>query len=243
MNRQTQSSARDGFDGVRIVKPRNSLLSAPDQLRTDEYILRPIRASDARLDYEAVMESKEFLRKWEQTGWPEDNFTVEANRDDLMRMEQRHVDGESYSYTIASPTAEQCLGCVYIFPTKAKLFTKAKVTPIGSLRWSEFDVAAYFWVRTSRMIDKLDERLLEAVTAWLQREWRVRRQLVVTSELVEQQVALLESSGHSLCFELAYPNKAGRELAYARGSAERSEARLGTPDRPLPASGTKANSP
>ncbi len=30
----------------------------PAELRTDEFLLRPIRASDAKLDYDAVMESR-----------------------------------------------------------------------------------------------------------------------------------------------------------------------------------------
>ena len=42
---------------------------APEELRTDEFLLRPLRASDAQLDYEAVMESREFLRGWDHERW------------------------------------------------------------------------------------------------------------------------------------------------------------------------------
>ena len=199
-------------------------LRAPAELRTDEFVLRPIRASDAEFDYDAVMESKEFLLKWEQTGWPEDDFTVEANREDLVRLQQRHINGESFAYTVDSPSADQCLGCVYLFPTHSKLFTKAQFTSLGGARWSDFELAAYFWVRKSRMIDQLDERLLKALDLWLQQEWHVMRHLVVTRELVEQQVALIESSGRSLHFELAYPNKSGKELAFAWPSTALGEA-------------------
>jgi len=195
------------------LKPHG--LRPPTELKTDEFVLRPIRASDAEFDYDAVMENKEFLRKWEQTGWPEDNFTVQANREDLVRLEQRHINGESFAYTVESPTADQCLGCVYMFPTNSKVFTKARVTAISGAQWSDFEFATYFWVRKARMIDQLDERLLKALGLWLEREWHVTHHLVVTSELVEQQVALIETSGRSLHFELAYPNKTGRELAYA----------------------------
>ena len=58
--------------------------SAPGGLETREFILRSILVSDAELDYEAVMESREFLRKWEQSAWPADDFTVEANRQDMV---------------------------------------------------------------------------------------------------------------------------------------------------------------
>ena len=68
---------------------------APTGLETPRFVLRPILATDARLDYDAVMESREYLRKWEQSTWPEDDFTVDANREDLAKLEQRHASGES----------------------------------------------------------------------------------------------------------------------------------------------------
>lgn len=101
--------------------------SAPPGLSAPEFLLRPIQESDAALDHEAVMESKEFLRSWEQTGWPEDDFTVEANRADLVRLAQRHNAGTSFAYTVLDPSLAKCLGCVYIFPTTAALFSKAKI--------------------------------------------------------------------------------------------------------------------
>ena len=48
----------------------NDDFHAPEELRTDEFLLRPILESDAALDYEAVMASREYLRTWEGTGWP-----------------------------------------------------------------------------------------------------------------------------------------------------------------------------
>ncbi|WP_296197110.1 DUF5655 domain-containing protein [uncultured Microbacterium sp.] len=44
----------------------------PTGLATDEFALRPIRASDASRDYTAVMETRVDLRIWEQSSWPED---------------------------------------------------------------------------------------------------------------------------------------------------------------------------
>src|SRR5215218_4357264 len=88
---------------------------ASDELRTDEFLLRPIRESDAELDYDAVMESREFLRLWEQSTWPEDDFTVEANRADMAKLERRHAEGESFTYTVMNLEETRCLGCVYIF--------------------------------------------------------------------------------------------------------------------------------
>jgi hypothetical protein len=188
---------------------------APEELRTDEFLLRPIRAFDAELDYEAVMESKEFLRQWEQSSWPEDDFTVEGNREDLAKLERHHADGESFTYTTMNPTETQCLGCVYIFPTAARLFSRAQISAIDGAWWSEFEAAIYFWIRKSRLADKLDRRLLEALGPWLEHDWRIERYLIVTNEQFEQQVAMIEGANRQLRFQLTFPNEPGKSLAYA----------------------------
>ena len=188
---------------------------APGELRTDEFVLRPLRASDAALDHEAVMETKDSLRVWEQSGWPADDFTVEANREDLARLEARHDAGESFTYTLFDPDGVQCLGCVYIFPTSASLFSKAEIRPLGDAQWEDFDLVVYFWVRRSRWESALDERLVSSLEAWLRDEWRTDRALIHTSELFDRQVKLLAASGRVRLFELRYEEKPGKELAYA----------------------------
>lgn len=188
---------------------------APDGMRTDEFLLRPIRVTDVELDYEAVMESREFLRTWEQSTWPEEDFTVEANRRDLDKLERQHTEGRSFTYTVMNPAETQCLGCVYIFPTDAPFLTRSEITAVGDAQWSDYDAAVYFWIRKSRLADKLDRRLLDALRSWLERDWPIGNPLIVTSELFEQQVALIERTDLQLEFQLEDPPQPGRFLAYA----------------------------
>jgi hypothetical protein len=194
-------------------------LRAPDGLRMAECVLRPIRASDAELDYEAVMESKEYLRHWEQSGWPADDFTVDANREDMVKLERRHAAGESFAYTVMNPAATQCLGCVYIQPTSSRWLSRARIAPLGDARWSAYAVAILFWVRQSRLDDGLDRRLLDALGSWLARDWRIANHLVVTNEQFAQQVAMIEDAGLERRFRLAYPNQPGDYLAYANDAS------------------------
>jgi hypothetical protein len=193
----------------------NDDFHARTELRTDEFLLRPIRASDAALDYEAVMASKEYLRPWEQTGWPADDFTVEANRADVVKLERWHAAGERFTYTVLDPTGTQCLGCVYIAPTGAPLFARKQIAAIDGARWSEYAVAVHFWVRTSRLAGGLDRRLLDALGPWLAQEWQIARHLIVTNEQIEQQVSLIESTGRRLKFRLTDPKEPDQSLAYA----------------------------
>lgn len=188
---------------------------APDALRTEEFLLRPIRATDAELDYDAVMESREFLRLWEQSTWPEDDFTVEANRADLAKLERRFAEGESFAYTVMNPDQTQCLGCVYIFPTSAPMYSRPEISAVDGGSWSAHEAVVYFWVRKSRIADGLDRRLLDALGPWLMHEWGFAHPLVITNEQFAQQVAMIESADCQLRFHLTFPNEPGRSLAYA----------------------------
>src|SRR5687767_2807519 len=105
-------------------------MSVPASLKTGAFVLRPITAGDAALDYAAVMESREYLRSWEQSTWPEDDFTVAANGVDLAKLERWNSDRLAFTYTVLDPTESECRGCVYIFPTNASMFQKAEISPV-----------------------------------------------------------------------------------------------------------------
>lgn len=189
-------------------------LRAPEELRTEEFLLRPLRESDAELDYEAVMESREFLRVWEQSTWPADDFTLEANRADLIRHEREHIAGEAFTYTVMNLDETECLGCVYIFPTTAPMYTRPEIAAVDGDEWTAHEAAFYFWVRLSRLADGLDGRLLAALGEWFAQEWGIASPLVITNEQFAQQVAVIEDAGLQLRFRLTFPNEPGQSLAY-----------------------------
>lgn len=187
----------------------------PEGLVTDDFVLRPIRAADAEADYAAVMESREYLRAWEQSSWPEDDFTVAANREDLEKLERRHAERLAFTYTVTDPVGTACLGCVYLMSSGARMFTEARITSVGGSRWEEYEAAVYFWVRKSRPATMTDRALLDALRAWLARDWSLRGHLIVTNEQFIQQVELIEGTDLRLRFEIEEAGKPGRYLAYA----------------------------
>lgn len=187
---------------------------APHGLATDDFLLRPIKAVDAELDYAAVMESREYLREWEQTGWPEEDFTVEANREDLEKMERWHTDGAGFSYTVMNPAETECLGCVYLRSTNAPAYAGARITPVGDHRWEDYEATVSFWVRKSRLETATDRALLDVLRPWLAKDWNLQGHLFVTSELFAQQVDMIGRSDLQRRFTVEIPNKPGRYLAY-----------------------------
>ncbi|GGM38084.1 N-acetyltransferase [Promicromonospora citrea] len=187
--------------------------------RTDELALRPITADDAARDHDAVMETRADLRLWEQSAWPEDDFTVEANRADLVGLQERHAAGHAFTYTVLDPASPDAadprsLGCVYVFPTTAAFLARSRVTPLGDDAWDDVQAVVYFWVRTSRTADGLDRRLLEALRGWFAAGWGLERTVFVTNEQLTQQVGLLDRSGLTRRFTLVEPGKDGAYLVY-----------------------------
>lgn len=195
-----------------LVDPRRNL---PAGLTTDEFFLRPILASDAARDHEAVMETQADLRVWEQSSWPEDDFTVDANRADLADLERGHTERRAFTYTVLDAGGTDCLGCVYIFPTTATFLTKATVSAVAEdARWDAVDAVVYFWVRASRIETEMDARLLAALTTWLSDDWALAHPVFVTSARFERQVELLEGAGMRVEFELREPAKPATYLVY-----------------------------
>jgi hypothetical protein len=190
-------------------------ISPPDGIRTEVFTIRPIKVTDVELDYAAVMESREFLRKWEQSTWPEDDFTVEDNLEDMQKMQERHATGYSYGYTVMNPDETECLGCVYVFAPTAKMFLDAEITEVGDAAWADAEAMVFFWIRKSRLAEEMDRHLLEVLRQWFETDWPFDRVHYMTSEQFEQQVALLESTDLVLEFKTKRPSEPGPALAYA----------------------------
>ncbi len=195
--------------------PFDPTMTVPRSLETDRFVLRPITAADAELDYAAVMESREYLRHWEQSTWPEDDFTLAANRKDLEKLETWNAEHRAFTYTVVDTTGAECLGCVYIFPTNASMFQKSQITAVDGTRWDEYEAAVYFWVRKSQLAVETDAALLTSLRTWIDDEWSLAGYLFVTNEQFEQQVQMFDGTDLGLHFVIVEEGKPGKFLAYA----------------------------
>ncbi|MFI5615155.1 hypothetical protein [Amycolatopsis sp. NPDC051903] len=208
-------SSTQGYPAEELRVPfTDSTEPVPAELTTEGFSLRPIVAEDTELDYAAVMETREHLRLWRQTAWPEDDFTVEANRKDVVDLEQRHAAHRAFTYTVLDPAGTRCLGCVYVFPTSATFLANCTVIPVGDDEWADVDAVIFFWARLSQVESGMDERLLAALRAWFKDGWKLDKTVYVTSEQFTQQVDLLHRSDLDLKFELLEPGKPRKRLAF-----------------------------
>ena len=168
--------------------PRNA--AVPGEKRTHRLLLRPLRASDVELDYDAVMSSAETLRRWSQSGWPADGFTLSQNRDDLLRHEREHEERQAFTFTVLDPPGTRCLGCVYLTP----LWPESAALGEGAAH----AVNVAFWVRASEPTSDLDAHLLATLRDWLSTEWSFDRVVFTIAVGETRQAALLTAAGLQL---------------------------------------------
>ncbi len=175
---------------------RDQGIEPADGFRRDGFIVRPLLPSDVVLDHEAVMSSREFLFHWEQDPpYPPEDFTVEDNLEDLEQMHGEHVAGTRYTYTVMNDTETQVLGCVYFLPNDDRMYRTARVTSHDGTDLSSVDATVSFWARVSTWADGFERTLLAAVLDWLREDWSLEHPVIVTNEMLDHQIATIESLG------------------------------------------------
>ena len=177
--------------------------SVPDELIGEHFILRPLRPAHAKMDFDALMASKELLRRWSQTDWPADDFTLEQNCADLARHEEDHQHRRAFTFTVLDLSGEACLGCVYVVPL-ARCLNAAEVGAEELEAMGEHDALVQFWIRADRLAEELDRRLLYGLIDWFEQEWAFTGVSHGTWSQDSRQVHLLEESSlepsHRLSF-------------------------------------------
>lgn len=127
----------------------------PDGFVMEEFKVRPIRASDAQMDYEAVMESVDIIHAaLLSDAWPPPGFTLEQDMEQLARKERMFERRRSFTYAVLSPDESRVLGSVYI--------NRGVKGP---------DAAVFMWVRKDAFDRGMDPALERAVRQWVDRAW------------------------------------------------------------------------
>jgi hypothetical protein len=166
----------------------------PAGLRTNEFVLRMLRASDVELDYDAVISSREQLLLKSGGTWPREGFTLQENLADLQAHERDFQERSGFTYTVMNLTETECLGCVYIYPLLA-LLQRVHASPERLARVGDYEARVWFWVRSSRLADHLDVRLLAALRRWLASEWAFARVVFSVNASETDHLRLLQQAG------------------------------------------------
>ena len=173
-------------------------VSVPQVLRTDEFLLRPLRATDVQLDYDAVIISRAELLRSSGGTWPREGFTLEEDLADLERHELEHHERVAFTYTVMNPAETECLGCLYINPLERLL---GRGTESGEYL-SDNTAYVSFWVRSTRLADHLDRRVLTALIPWFLNEWAFSHVLFFAQKREERQIRMFEEMGLRLLYSM-----------------------------------------
>lgn len=129
--------------------------TVPTLLETERFRLRPLTIHDVVKDYDAVMTSKEHLRRSLPWGWPPDDLTLEQDLIDLGWHQKEFQMETSFDYAVMSLDETRLLGCVYIDPTEK----------------AGYDAEVALWVRFDEIETGLEPALEQTVRRWIADDW------------------------------------------------------------------------
>ena len=79
----------------------------PDSHITSRLRFVPLTEELVDADLAAVMASREYLRRWSDSPWPEDDFTRADNEEDLRDHRLEHEDGVAFTYSVLAASVER----------------------------------------------------------------------------------------------------------------------------------------
>lgn len=126
----------------------------PAALEGPGFRLRPLTVSDVVKDFEAVVASRQHLRRRFGTseGWLSDDHDLVQNLVDLGWHQKNHQRREAFTYTVVALDESRVLGCVYIDPCADE----------------GVDAEVHLWARPDSTIEP---QLEQVVQAWLESDW------------------------------------------------------------------------
>lgn len=185
-------------------------LPVPRRLSTPQFILEPLTPAHVALDYAALLESREQLRLWSGSNWPDDGFTLADNRADLAWHADEHARRIAFTYTVLAPDRGRCLGCVYI---------KSLATILPDTTAAPTDSATRFWITTPLLAHGRDRDLLRGLLDWFHSEaWQFTRTFFTTRAAHTQQVKLFEALSLVRHGRVEMPDRGGVHLMYLPSS-------------------------
>jgi hypothetical protein len=129
----------------------------PDLLVTQNLFVRPLRVTDAELDYQAVMGSINHIRGvfGPDDDWPQETLTLQDDINALMNHENEHECRTAFTYTVMNHAQDNCLGCIYILPIHSK----------------QYDAQVFFWLTKDAYDLGYENELYTAIQNWLKSSW------------------------------------------------------------------------
>ncbi len=175
----------------------------PEYKERKEFCFEVLHPKHVALDYQALMKSKEFLRRWSNSTWPEDHFKVEDNLIDLEWHYEEFKEKTAFTYTILNQDKNQCLGCIYIKPVTSM----TKLSAEERLLLEPFHFFTIYWVITDIKNTQMENKIFNTIRDWLLNDWRFQAVLFVSNSQIPEQNAIYRNNQMELFLDLQEKNR------------------------------------
>lgn len=140
----------------------------PPGFQAGPYVLEPIGPHLAEPDLEAVLASREMLRRWSASTWPEDDFSLDANAADLADHADDHAKRLAFGYSVREVGTGRVFGSVYVIPVSDYL-DRWRMHDGARDRLMGWRIAVDWWFRSDEV-----ERwpaFFDALNTWMESAW------------------------------------------------------------------------
>ncbi len=173
----------------------------PNELRTADFLVRPLRSADAAIDYAAYMASPDVIRVHSGNRWPTDTFTLAENQQLAAHHEEDHRARRNFTFLLLSPDATTSLGCVYFLPLVPFLHRVAAPDTLLA-QVAETTAMVTFWIRQEQQHTALARHVVAAIHPWLQEAWPFAGHVFRVNQAEDSSIRALEQCGLQVRFAL-----------------------------------------
>ncbi len=170
----------------------------PEYFELEGFCFEVLHPKHVELDFQALMKSKDFLRRWSYSPWPEDHFTVEDNLFDLEWHYAEFMEKIAFTYTILDHFKTNCLGCIYIRPINSI----PSLSPEKKNILDSFRFFISYWVITEIRNTLLENSIFKSIRDWLLNTWKFQSVLFVSNTQIPEQNEIYHKNQMELFMEL-----------------------------------------
>ena len=180
----------------------------PESLTLDSIYLEVLHPKHVELDYRAVMKSKNFLRRWSNSSWPTDDFSVDENLSDLVWHNYEFEEKIAFTYTILDTDKQNCLGCIYLRPisTLDALSSEEKEKIVS------YALFCTYWVVPEIRSSPKEDQFIKSLLLWFRNDWKPSNIFFASNFQVPEQNKALENNQLEVLLEL--PNNPRYQLLW-----------------------------
>jgi hypothetical protein len=130
----------------------------PVKMLLPKYSFLKVNPEYSKLDYEALMSAKEFIREKLNSDWPSDNFTLKENTESLVGDLSTFNEKTNFTYHIFNSDQSKMIGCFYISNGSEE----------------KYDASVFIWVRKEYLSTPIFIEIKSDIKNWISKDWPLK---------------------------------------------------------------------